>query len=106
MLEANGFVLPGYTQGQHQLVGSPFDASRNAGWQDALGPRQVSLFEAVAGDLMDLLGYGRATPGAPPPPSGRDRLESALTAAWRAGVNRRRYRRRIKSARQASSETP
>ncbi len=96
MLKADGFVLPGYTQGQHQLVGSAFDAGRNDGWKSALGPRQVEMFEATAGDLMDLLGYERQHRGYPRSPSAADRLKATALTTWRMAANRRRYSQRIR----------
>jgi hypothetical protein len=46
-----------YHERQHRLVGTTPDASRVAGWQEALTRRQVEIFEAEAGDFLETLGY-------------------------------------------------
>ena len=54
------FNLPDYTKHQHTLVGSPPIAARAEAWRTALTPREIELFEAYAGGLLDTLGYCRA----------------------------------------------
>ena len=46
-----------YHQRQHQLVGEPPDPSRAERWQQVFTPRQVEIFEAEAGELLEILGY-------------------------------------------------
>lgn len=50
-------------------------------WRTEMAPAEVAAFEAVAGDLLEELGYDVTTPG-----RGRRRLAAyrAQTAAWRA----------------------
>jgi hypothetical protein len=74
----------------------PAQAVRN--WRTSLADHDVQLFEAIAGDLLDDLGYERSgLPG-----SSRARIEAA---AWRTGttVERRTRRFRTRVARRLPS---
>ena len=68
---------------QQSLVRPPTPGLRN--WRRDLGGKDVEAFEAVAGKLLQSLGYELATPGRPTPTS-RAKLASfrARTAAYRA----------------------
>ena len=92
----------------HPLVGTPPDASRAEAWRSKLSPRQIAVFEGVAGDLLDLLGYA-------PMCAVYDRSRRALaersieTAAWvaetvvgeaRARVNAWRVAKRFRAPRE------
>ena len=55
-VEGGRFRVPGCEE-YHPLVGTPPDPSRAEAWRESLTPRQVALFEGVAGNLLDLLGY-------------------------------------------------
>lgn len=57
MIEGKGFLLPRYTRDQHALVGSRPQADRASQWKSRLSPRQIEIFEADAGGLLQLLGY-------------------------------------------------
>ena len=57
MLQANGFQPPHYTASQHTLIGRCPDAERAARWRTDLTPRQIEIFESLASDLLDRLGY-------------------------------------------------
>jgi hypothetical protein len=57
MVEGTGFRMPSYTQGQHQLVGKMPDIKRTNAWEQLLSNRQIEIFESIAGDLIEELGY-------------------------------------------------
>jgi hypothetical protein len=57
MLRADGFQPPGYTVSQHELIGRRPDPERATRWKTTLAPRQVEIFESLAGDLLGQLGY-------------------------------------------------
>jgi hypothetical protein len=46
---------------QHSLVSEPLQGERAERWRRELDPAAVASFEAIAGDLLDELGYNRAT---------------------------------------------
>jgi hypothetical protein len=70
-------------------------------WRTALAPHDVALFEALAGDLLDDLGYERSTV----PVSGRVKLEArAIRLAHR--VDRRTYTFRPRVARKLHRRAP
>ncbi len=46
---------------QHALVSAPPQTNRAGRWQDDMSPADVAEFEAVAGDLLDELGYARGS---------------------------------------------
>jgi hypothetical protein len=46
-----------YHERQHRLVGQPPDRSRASSWNRTLTPRQIELFESVAGEFLEMLGY-------------------------------------------------
>lgn len=57
MLKGGRFDVPDVTQHQHALVGMPPVCTRANAWERELTPRQIEIFEAVAGEILDLLGY-------------------------------------------------
>ncbi len=57
MIEADGFRPPSYTASQHQLIGQRPDPERATRWRRTLRPRQVEVFESLAGDLLRQMGY-------------------------------------------------
>jgi hypothetical protein len=46
-----------YNERQHRLVGQPPDPSRGSSWQESLTAREIEIFEAEAGEFLELLGY-------------------------------------------------
>ncbi len=64
LLEGGGLVLPGFTRGQHQLVGRRPDASRAEAWRKKLRPGEIAEFEAYAWSrqLLRSFGYPLDTP--------------------------------------------
>lgn len=59
LLSGNGFVPPGYTLGQHGLIGQLPDKSSIDRWRKHLSGRQTRQFESIAGDLLHYSGYQR-----------------------------------------------
>lgn len=92
MLTASGFHPPGYTTQQHVMIGSGPDPSRAERWKRTLTPRQVEIFESLAGDLLRDLGYAlQCGEGAKPPTSG-EKVKARITEVWRGTVwNRLRW---------------
>ncbi len=87
--------LDPYTRNQHALVGAVPDASRNRSWE-VLAEEDLGTFEAVAGSVLEHLGYPLALP--PSWPRRRvvirdqvlDAVRQATTQPLRRGL--RRYR--------------
>lgn len=69
MLQADGFQPPGYTASQHTLIGRRPDPQRAVRWKMALAPRQIEIFEALASELLDQLGYSLLYGSRARPPS-------------------------------------
>jgi hypothetical protein len=57
MSQGAGFTVPRYTSKQHNLVGQPPDPTRASSWERQLSQRQIEIFESIAGDLLQYLGY-------------------------------------------------
>ena len=81
-------ALPQDRRSQHRHEDRPPTAGMRD-WRTQMEPAGVAAFEAVAGDLLDELGYGR---GAPPPGSAL-----RARAAWHVATGR--VRRRLWGAR-------
>lgn len=62
------FVVPKYTQGQHERVNKDLDPSRLNAWRQKLSKRNVEIFEFYSGDLLSYLGYQLETSFSPAPP--------------------------------------
>jgi flagellar biosynthesis/type III secretory pathway ATPase len=57
MVRGGGFTVPHYTSKQHSLVGKAPDPGEAGAWEKALRPRQVEIFEHIAGEVLSSLGY-------------------------------------------------
>jgi hypothetical protein len=57
MIDGKGFSVPRHAQDQHWLVGTTPQVSRADNWKLRLSARQIEIFEAEAGGLLQLLGY-------------------------------------------------
>ena len=57
MMQGGGFRVPGYTSVQHTLIGKEPNAQRAHAWEKKLTPRQIEIFESIAGELLSSLGY-------------------------------------------------
>jgi hypothetical protein len=57
MAQGTGHSPTRYHERQHRLVGQPPDQSRADGWQYSLTAREIEIFESVAGEFLETLGY-------------------------------------------------
>jgi hypothetical protein len=57
MVRGSGFTVPNYTVKQHSLVGKAPDPGEADVWEKALDPRQIEIFENIAGKMLSSLGY-------------------------------------------------
>jgi len=70
MARGTGHSPMRYNERQHRLVGQPPDRSRASSWTDTLTRREIEIFEAETGSLLESLGYQleygvRARPATP-----------------------------------------
>ena len=72
---ARGSVLPRASMYNPHVTEKPRAGVRS--WQDSMPPRDVEVFESVAGDVLSLLGYERRFPQ----PGSGARLRAALSKA-------------------------
>lgn len=77
MLNGSAFNVPAYTKKQHELVGQKPDRSRVSAWRKKLTPREIEIFEYMAGPMLKLLGYS-CDFAMPESPSRRERFELRL----------------------------
>lgn len=92
----------------HRLVGRPPDPSRAEAWRAKLSPRQIAIFEGVAGDLLDLLGYAPMCAVYDRPrrtlakriAEALERIADPAVAAFRARINARRAAKRLRAPRE------
>jgi hypothetical protein len=92
MLTASGFRAPGYTTGQHAMIGKRPDASRAERWKRALTSRQIEIFESRAAALLRELGYALQYEGEAQPPTLQERRRARITELWRGMLwNRLRW---------------
>jgi hypothetical protein len=86
MLAADGFRPPGYTSSQHQLIGQRPDPERATRWRTTLTDRQTELFESLAGDLLEQMGYALVHGGQARPPTFWERATAGLTELVRGDI--------------------
>jgi hypothetical protein len=97
MLQGQGFHVPQYTSRQHSLVGKAPDPSEVNAWERELKPRQVEIFENIAGELLISLGYQLKFGSNTKKMSGSEKLISNIQEIVRREIiNKSRHRRRIK----------
>ena len=99
MARGGGFEIPAYTWEQHRRVQGPPDPGRVGVWRERLAPRAVEIFEAEAGELLELLGYSPAFGPRARGPSPREKLflgVSEVLARSRNRILRKRRRRRAR----------
>lgn len=72
------FALPRATSGQHALVRRPPQPDRATAWRRSLAPRQIEIFESIAGDPLRCLGYELVFGGEARRPSMVERAVAAL----------------------------
>ena len=57
MVKAEGFKPPKYTTKQHKAVNQKPDATKTMSWKQKLNKEQIKVFESIAGELLEELGY-------------------------------------------------
>jgi hypothetical protein len=93
MLVPAGLALPAHTRHQHTLIGAPLDKKRIDAWRHSLTKREIEIYEALAGDLLPLLGY-EMTSGIARPPSRAEAIGLTVTEWLLRFSNRVRLRLR------------
>lgn len=83
LTSTGNFELPEYTKEQHRLVGMPPDKAPIGRWKSALTPREIEIFEAEAGGLLQCLGYSAQS--CFPVPA--NRMEKVKMGVWPVQVN-------------------
>lgn len=78
MVFGSGFQLPAYTQNQHALVGKRPDAGRINAWEQKLTTREIEIFENIAGDALQYLGYKPLYGSTARPMNQNERIVSTL----------------------------
>ena len=94
ILNGKGFLVPAYTREQHALVGSKPQASRATEWKSKLSSRQIEIFEAEAGGLLQLLGYSTLYWPAAEKQNAYEKWSARLRKLAVAPYNRARHKRR------------
>jgi hypothetical protein len=99
MTEGGGFRVPGYTARQHSLLGRKPDAQRAHAWEKRFTPRQIEIFESIAGDLLSSLGYPLIFGNSARKMSVMDRMVSGIRELYKVNiVNKLRRQDRKKRA--------
>lgn len=102
MLAGGEFQPPRFTREQHRLVGSTPQRDRATGWHAALSAREIEIFEALNGDLLEYLGYQSVSGARPRPPgAGEVALLDARHVALKL-LNEWRFSRRFRQAQRAA----
>ncbi len=86
MLQADGFRPPGYTASQHTMIGQRPDPSRATRWKTTLTDRQVELFESLAADLLEQMGYALIYGDGATPPTVWERVGAYVKELVRGDV--------------------
>jgi hypothetical protein len=86
MLRADGFRPPGYTAGQHKMIGKRPDPERATRWKTTLTDRQVELFESLAADLLGQMGYALMYGAQAKPPTFWERAAAGARELVRGDV--------------------
>jgi hypothetical protein len=104
MINASGFRLPDYTAKQHSLVGGGLDLGRLRAWENELTPRQIEIFEDLAGNMLECLGYHLMFGLSAKPTNTWEKITLQLKESYyRFLINKVHRQRRI---RRATSESP
>jgi hypothetical protein len=95
MLSGDGYRLPPDPTRLHVLIGQPPQHQRAQAWAESLTPRQIEIFEWVAGDMLRYLGYELRFGSRARPPSVIERWSARIRERIAFAVNRwRDWRRR------------
>ena len=81
LAQERGFVLPGYSDDIHELVGKAPNTDRISDWKDTFSQQDIAAFENMGGGLLDQLGYARVFPHGTPGPGKVYRLMTGLKEA-------------------------
>jgi hypothetical protein len=90
-----GLVLPTHYSKPQPGFGGPPNSGKADAWKTRLSQREIELFEATAGGLLEILGYPRQFPT----PRGATRIERLMMGMreqWRWEIKRLKFRRRWK----------
>ena len=99
MMQGGGFRVPGYTALQHALLGKEPDAQRARAWEKKLSPRQIEIFESIAGDLLSSLGYPLLYGNGARKMNGMDKIISGIREIYKGKIaNKFRRQERKKRA--------
>jgi hypothetical protein len=91
--EDQGLVLPDHYSTPQPDFGGPPDKSRVDAWRKKLSAREIEIFEATAGGLLENLGYPRNFVH-PKRPLRSERLKMELREHWSFWVKRLKFRKR------------
>ena len=99
MIRGKGFKVPIYQDKQHALIGKEPDKSRSNAWEKTLTPRQIEIFESVAGELLAFLGYPLTFGNNARKINLMDKIVSGIQEMYKGKiVNKFRFRKRQKKA--------
>jgi hypothetical protein len=96
MIPAAGFSLPKYSSSTHQLIGRPPSSQRIDAWRHELTKRQIEIFESVAKETLDCLGYITDFGLSASPATHSERMRVKLLGLPRRKLNRVRKRWRFR----------
>jgi hypothetical protein len=97
MCSAAGFPVPKYTAKQHALIGREPDPTRVNAWEKQLTARQIEIFESIASDLLETLGYTPQFGLSARPMSRRERMLAGVREFYKrefSNQSRKRKRKR------------
>jgi hypothetical protein len=92
MLRGVGFDVPNYTRRQHRLVGSMPCKEKVNEWERLLTSREIEIFEALCGALLEYFGYPLKYGLGARPPRTAEKIKFALLENLQRSTNRIRYR--------------
>ena len=97
MIKGSGFKVPRYQDKQHALIGKEPDKNRINAWEKSLTPRQIEIFESIAGELLLSLGYALQYEGRAKKMSIFEKTASGIRELYSEKIiNNFRHRQRIK----------
>jgi hypothetical protein len=97
MIRGSGFKVPQYQDKQHSLIGKEPDKKRINAWENSLTPRQIEIFESIAGELLMSLGYDLRYKGKARKMNIFEHIVSGIQEVYTGKViNRSRHRERIR----------
>ena len=97
MIRGSGFKVPRYQDKQHSLIGKEPDKKRINAWEKSLTPRQIEIFESIAGELLVSLGYALQYEGRAKKMGIFEKIAAGIRELYSEKIiNRSRHRKRIK----------